>query len=118
MTEGHVAWAVEFNLVTKEVRPLHPITNTWCATGGFVSNGTFFSLGGHPMVGIGGFLYLSALSAVDGICIDTSLGQTGLQSVRVFEPCEDESCDVFEDLDRLRLTSRRWYPSSVSLCAY
>jgi hypothetical protein len=50
---GHAAWSSEFNLVTREARPLNPISNTWCATGGFLSNGTFVNSGGNPMVGAG-----------------------------------------------------------------
>ena len=50
---GHAAWASEFDLVTRKARPLNPISNTWCAAGGFLSNGTFVNSGGNPMVGSG-----------------------------------------------------------------
>ncbi|EEB94608.1 hypothetical protein MPER_06549, partial [Moniliophthora perniciosa FA553] len=36
--KGHPAWASEFNLETKEARPLNPISNTWCGTGSFLGN--------------------------------------------------------------------------------
>jgi hypothetical protein len=113
---GHPAWGSEFNLATREVRPLNPITNTWCATGGFVSNGTFFSVGGHPMQGASKLRLLPF--SVFFVAHEIRLGATGLQSIRIFEPCTDETCDVFEDLDRLRLTSARWYPSSVCLVIF
>lgn len=32
----------------------------------------------------------------------------------MFTPCTDASCDIIEDAQHLRLTSRRWYASSVS----
>ncbi|KAF4618750.1 hypothetical protein D9613_010182 [Agrocybe pediades] len=84
---GHPAWSVELNLVTKTVRPLNPISNTWCATGSFLGNGTFLS----------------------------SAGQNGLQAIRLFTPCDDGKCDIFEDQNTVRLTSDRWYPASVRI---
>jgi len=52
---GHPAWSVELNLVTKTVRPLNPVSNTWCATGSFLGNGTFISSAGNPIVITGMF---------------------------------------------------------------
>lgn len=48
---GHPAWASEFDLITRKVRALNPSTNAWCATGGFLGNGTFVNSGGNPAVG-------------------------------------------------------------------
>jgi hypothetical protein len=39
----------------------------------------------------------------------------GLAGIRLFTPCDDEKCDVYEDHDRIRLTSARWYPSTTRL---
>lgn len=39
----------------------------------------------------------------------------GLTGVRLFTPCDDESCDVYENPSRLRITSARWYPSTTRL---
>ena len=40
MTEnGEPAWTAELNLNTHVVRPLHALSNTWCATGGFLGIG-------------------------------------------------------------------------------
>ena len=50
---GHPAWASEFNLVTRQARPLKPTSNAWCASGGFLGNGTFVDSGGNPKVGSG-----------------------------------------------------------------
>ncbi|KAF8907539.1 glyoxal oxidase N-terminus-domain-containing protein [Mucidula mucida] len=91
---GHVAWAVEVNLDTKTVRALNPLSNSWCATGSFLGNGTLVNSGGNPVV---------------------ITGQNGLQGIRMFTPCSDGICDVFEDPSHIHLTSNRWYPSSVRL---
>ncbi|KAJ7230312.1 glyoxal oxidase N-terminus-domain-containing protein [Mycena pura] len=91
---GHVAWAVELDLNTQTVRALNPLSNSWCATGSFLGNGTLIDTGGNPVV---------------------ITGASGLQAVRMFTPCTDGTCDIFESPTRIRLSSPRWYPSSVRI---
>ncbi|KDR81327.1 hypothetical protein GALMADRAFT_136335 [Galerina marginata CBS 339.88] len=91
---GHPAWSVELNLNTRTVRALNPLSNTLCGTGNFLSNGTLVSTGGNPLL---------------------ITGQNGLQGVRLFTPCTNAKCDIFENPSRLHLTSGRWYPSSVRI---
>ncbi|KAF4582450.1 hypothetical protein EYR38_002574 [Pleurotus pulmonarius] len=98
-TQGHAAWSAEIDLPSRTVRPLNPITNTWCATGSFLSNGTFIHSAGNPFVDIG----------------QGDIGPDGRQALRMFTPCNDESCDIIEDAQHLRLTSKRWYAASARL---
>ncbi|KAF8210896.1 glyoxal oxidase N-terminus-domain-containing protein [Mycena galopus ATCC 62051] len=91
---GHVAWAVELDLNTHQVRALNPLSNSWCATGSFIGNGTLVNSGGNPIV---------------------ITGANGLQGLRLFTPCTDGTCDVYENPTRIRLSSPRWYPSSVRI---
>ncbi|KDR84528.1 hypothetical protein GALMADRAFT_220246 [Galerina marginata CBS 339.88] len=113
---GHVAWSVELNLNTNTVRALNPLSNTWCATGSFLGNGTLLNSGGNPVVITGALPTLSfntrCLLYVPAI---SSPGQNGLQGIRLFTPCTNGNCDVFEDPARIHLTSNRWYPSSVRI---
>ncbi|KAJ7209844.1 glyoxal oxidase N-terminus-domain-containing protein [Mycena rebaudengoi] len=92
---GHVAWAVELDLNSQTVRALNPLSNSFCATGSFLSNGTFINSGGNP--------------------IEFGIGADGLQAIRMFTPCTDGSCDVYENPTRVRLSSPRWYPSSARI---
>ncbi|KAF9018244.1 copper radical oxidase [Hymenopellis radicata] len=92
--DGHVAWVSEVNLETKAIRALNPASNTWCATGSFLSNGTLVSSGGNPVQVV-------------------ITGEDGRQALRLFTPCNDGTCDIFENQDVIRLTSFRWYPASV-----
>ncbi|KAF9028596.1 copper radical oxidase [Hymenopellis radicata] len=92
--DGHIAWVSEVNLETKAIRALNPASNTWCATGSFLSNGTLVSSGGNPVV---------------------ITGEDGRQALRLFTPCNDGTCDIFENQDVIRLTSFRWYAASVRL---
>ncbi|KAK0457544.1 glyoxal oxidase N-terminus-domain-containing protein [Desarmillaria tabescens] len=95
---GHIAWAAEVDLNALTVRALNPLSNTWCATGSFLGNGTMVGSGGNPVMPTK--LYL---------------GADGLQAIRMFTPCNDKTCDVFEDPDHIHLTSNRWYASSVRI---
>ncbi|KAJ7195304.1 glyoxal oxidase N-terminus-domain-containing protein [Mycena pura] len=95
MTEdGEPAWTAELNLDTLVVRPLHALSNTWCATGGFLGNGTVLSTGGNPGV---------------------FTGESGLQALRFFTPCQDGTCDIWENSSLVHTTSNRWYPGSVRI---
>ncbi|KAJ7206669.1 glyoxal oxidase N-terminus-domain-containing protein [Mycena pura] len=95
MTEnGEPAWTAELNLTAHVVRPLHALSNTWCATGGFLGNGTVLSTGGNPNVSIEG---------------------SGLQALRFFTPCEDATCDIWENSSLVHTASNRWYPGSVRI---
>ncbi|KAF8190283.1 glyoxal oxidase N-terminus-domain-containing protein [Mycena galopus ATCC 62051] len=95
MTEdGNPAWTAELNLNTHVVRPLHALSNTWCATGSFLGNGTLLSSGGNPIV---------------------ITGQNGLQALRFFTPCQDDACDIWENSSVVHTTSPRWFPASVRI---
>lgn len=38
--DGHPAWGALYNLETNTASPLNPVTDSFCASGGFLSNGT------------------------------------------------------------------------------
>ncbi|KAF5365246.1 hypothetical protein D9758_005484 [Tetrapyrgos nigripes] len=88
---GHVAWATELNLNSNQVRPLNPLSNTWCSTGSFLGNGTLVSSGGNEKGRMVSNPFVCSL------------------------PAPMETVIFFEDPDNIYLTSYRWYPSSVRL---
>ncbi|KAF5360001.1 hypothetical protein D9758_007636 [Tetrapyrgos nigripes] len=92
------AMAAELNLNTRQVRPLNGArSNVWCSGGGFLRNGTFIEAGGNPHE-------------------PGYADNNGLQVIRHFDPCEDASCDLFDDSGRvMRMTSPRWYPGMVRI---
>jgi hypothetical protein len=98
--EGHPAWSVLYNLNTHELRPLDLASNSYCASGSFLSNGTLDGVGGNPPA-----------------VVDTSNSEyhdvDGRQSIRIFEPClgPSEACSV---LDMVNASSViRWYPTTL-----
>ena len=95
---GASAWASIYTISTKKVRALNLKTNSFCAGGGWIGNGTLVSVGGNPQQ-----TYIN------------DKAEDGLAAIRLFTPCDDDKCDVFENPSRIRMTSPRWYPSSVRL---
>ncbi|GAA5998014.1 uncharacterized protein JCM10292_002262 [Rhodotorula paludigena] len=94
---GGSAWGSVYTISTQKVRALNLKTNSFCAGGGWIGNGTLVSVGGNPRQD-------SNENAADG-----------LAAVRLFTPCTDDKCDVYENPSRIRMTSQRWYPSTVRL---
>ncbi|KAI0364590.1 glyoxal oxidase precursor [Pilatotrama ljubarskyi] len=98
---NHSAWGALWNLETSTVRPLDVLTNSFCASGALISNGSMISVGGDPR----GFVGNPAINP----------GSTGL---RIFEPCASptgEGCTLFEDPANIHLLEKRWYPSSIRI---
>ncbi|PLW12098.1 hypothetical protein PCASD_24199 [Puccinia coronata f. sp. avenae] len=95
---GTPAWAALYNLETNEVVPLSLKTNSFCAGGSFLSNGTLLSLGGN------------APEFQQGEFGDAN----GLQSIRFYTPCDDGKCAINE-YGNIKMTSARWYPTSIRL---
>ncbi|GBE82141.1 Aldehyde oxidase GLOX [Sparassis crispa] len=103
--DGHPAWAALYNLKTHEVKPLAMQSNSFCAGGAFLSNGTLINVGGNPVVE-------DHTSAADFGDLD------GLQAIRIFEPCDTgsvEDCKMYENHVRVRMASPRWYSTVVRI---
>ncbi|KAF9448502.1 copper radical oxidase [Macrolepiota fuliginosa MF-IS2] len=95
---GHPAWGALWNLETNTATPLDVLSDSFCASGSLLSNGTMVSVGGHiPVIS----------DATDG-----------RMAIRLWEPCDDPtgtSCKLFEDPANLHLAETRWYPSSIRI---
>lgn len=103
---GHPAWGALYDFRNHRVRPLNLLSNSFCAGGTFLSNGTLLDVGGNPVV-------TDQTGATDFGDVN------GLQSVRLFHPelCDQNGngCDIVEALEGLRLASPRWYNSVLRL---
>ncbi|KAI5084669.1 hypothetical protein GOP47_0000838 [Adiantum capillus-veneris] len=86
LTTDCYAHAIELDLSTNAVRPLEVSTDTWCSSGAFLADGRFVSTGGW---------------------------NDGGQSVRIFTPCSDKTCD-WQELSNA-LAKPRWYASNQIL---
>lgn len=103
--DGHPAWGALYNLKTHSVKPLNMQSNSFCAGGTFLSNGTLINVGGNPVVE-------DHTASADFGDVD------GLQAIRIFEPCDSENvedCNVIENHSRLRMASPRWYNTVIRI---
>ncbi|TFY58824.1 hypothetical protein EVJ58_g6182 [Rhodofomes roseus] len=103
---GHPAWAAEYSVSENHGRPMDVVTNSFCAGGSVLGNGTWVNVGGNQAVTYGG---LAADSQTGGLPYDDP---DGGHSVRLLNPCDDEACDWVMDTP---MTTRRWYPSLETL---
>ncbi|KAF8058616.1 glyoxal oxidase N-terminus-domain-containing protein [Lyophyllum atratum] len=98
---GAGAWGVLWNFETNTATPLSLVSDSFCASGGFLSNGTMVSVGGQHVESP-----------------DTEPDTDGRMMIRLFEPCADANgvgCKIIEDPGRLHLAEMRWYPSSLRI---
>jgi hypothetical protein len=105
-SRGHPAWGALFNLETYAVTALqHLQSNSFCAGGAFLANGTLVNVGGNPVV--------------EDHTAPADFGDTGgTQAVRLFAPCDAPDaagCDIAEYPERVRLSSPRWYATVLRI---
>ncbi|KAJ6618723.1 glyoxal oxidase N-terminus-domain-containing protein [Mycena sp. CBHHK59/15] len=97
--DGYPAWGAVWSLVDNTARALNMETHSFCSAGSFLSNGTLVNFGGHP--------YTDR---------DGQAAPDGQQGIRQFNACPASgTCDIYENSQRIRLGSNRWYPSSSRL---
>jgi hypothetical protein len=108
---GHPAWASEYDLQTNSLRPMDVLSNSFCAGGTVLGNGTWLNVGGNQAITYGG-------ATPAGSNIQSGQGPyqdyDGGKAIRFLDPCEDESCN-WVDNPSLYMTSRRWYPTLETL---
>ncbi|KAJ8421229.1 hypothetical protein Cgig2_034078 [Carnegiea gigantea] len=80
------AHSVEYHISTNTVRPLRMVSDPFCSSGTFLSNGTLLETGGYA---------------------------NGYRRIRYFHPCNDGTCDW--KLSRAKLSDDRWYASNLLL---
>ncbi|CAL1706725.1 unnamed protein product [Somion occarium] len=104
--KGHPAWAAEYDIIANKGRPMDIVTNSFCAGGNVLGNGTWINVGGNQGVTYGG---ITSKTQNGGGPYDDP---DGGQSVRLLDPCDDGNCDW-----RLvaPTTTRRWYPTLETL---
>jgi hypothetical protein len=84
------------------------LSNSFCAGGTVLGNGTWLNVGGNQAITYGG---------------DPAAGQTGQspygdwdggKAIRFLDPTDDGECNWVDD-PNLYMTSRRWYPTLETL---
>ncbi|KAJ7636288.1 glyoxal oxidase precursor [Roridomyces roridus] len=102
LPNGEKAWAALWHLENNTATPLDTITDTFCAGGAFISNGTLVSVAGQPLEDPG------------------QPPADGRMGIRLFGPCTSPDgsgagCTVFEDPANIHLAVTRWYPTGLRI---
>lgn len=103
----HAAWATEYDLDTNTLRPMDVVTNSFCAGGGVLGNGTWLNVGGNQAVTWGGL----TASSQDGNDDGPYHSVDGGKAIRLLNPCQDKKCNWWET----HMPTRRWYPTLENL---
>ncbi|QRV94398.1 glyoxal oxidase [Ceratobasidium sp. AG-Ba] len=103
---GHPAWATAYNIDSNAVRAMDIETNSFCAGGGVLGNGTWLNVGGNKPVTREG------VDAEPGVGPYESLD--GRMATRLLTPKEDGTAEWLDD-PALYISTRRWYPTLETL---
>jgi len=104
---GHPAWASEWGVGANTQRPLDALTNSFCAGGGVLGNGTWLNVGGNQAVEWGG----EAAKAQDG-SVGPYFNADGRTSIRMLDACDSGNCEWY--LSPVP-SEMRWYPTLETL---
>jgi hypothetical protein len=100
--DGHPAWGTKYNILTNEVTPLAVSSNTFCAAGMSVANGSWVIFGGNQDVVYKGDAVNDKAKNPTGA---NPYGNTdGGKAVRLITPCDDDSCQWNEGGDQFTMT--------------
>ncbi|CAE7079095.1 unnamed protein product [Rhizoctonia solani] len=103
---SHPAWATEYDVDTNEFRAMDVVTNSFCAGGAVLGNGTWLNVGGNQAITWGG-LTASSQTGNSGPYYNADGGK----AIRLLDPCQDKKCNWVE----ATMSTRRWYPTLETL---
>lgn len=104
--DGHPAWAAIYDFVENKAYPIRITSNSFCAGGSFLSNGTMVNVGGNAVV--------------EDMTNSADFGdKDGRQGIRFLQNCAQDGdpndCFLYENPDRIRMASKRWYNTVVRM---
>jgi len=103
---AHPAWATEYDVDTNTFRAMDVVTNSFCAGGSVLGNGTWLNVGGNQAITWGGNT-ASTQTGDNGPYYDADGGK----AIRLLDPCQDKNCNWRE----ASMSTRRWYPTLETL---
>lgn len=99
---NHPAWGTRYDLKTHKATAMEVSSNTFCAGGLHVANGSWAVFGGNQPVTHDGVAVSDKTKNPNGT--NPYLNKDGGQAVRVITPCGDDSCQWAENGPNLTMT--------------
>lgn len=97
------------------------LTNTFCASGMHLPNGSYATFGGNGAIGPGGNIGSVKNSAGSGAYDATYEDYDGTKSIRILNPCTSSDdltstqCQWFDNPAVLSMQKQRWYSAAEAL---
>ncbi|KAG2123080.1 copper radical oxidase [Suillus clintonianus] len=115
--DGHPAWGAVWDVNTHSAQTMEVLTNTFCASGMHLPNGSYATFGGNSAIGP-----LGAAGSVGGGSYDaTYQDYDGRKAIRILNPCTSANdmsstqCQWYDDVAVLSMQKQRWYSAAESL---
>lgn len=119
---GHPAWGAVWDVNTHDVTLMDISTNTFCASGMHLPNGSWATFGGNGAVTVGGGTGSDPYPGnYAGIYDATYQDYDGRKSIRILNPCTDSddfnspNCQWFDNATLLSMQEDRWYSAAEPL---
>ncbi|KIJ64068.1 copper radical oxidase [Hydnomerulius pinastri MD-312] len=119
--DGHPAWGAVWDINSHSAQLMEVLTNTFCASGMHLPNGSYATFGGNGAIGPGGNIGSVKNSAGSGAYDATYQDYDGTKSIRILNPCtssDDMSspqCQWFDNASVLSMQKQRWYSAAEAL---
>jgi hypothetical protein len=119
--DGHPAWGAVWDLNSHTATTMTVLTNTFCASGMHLPNGSYVTFGGNGAIGPTGAIGSVKNAAGSGQFDATYQDYDGTKSIRILNPCTssqnfaDPSCQWFDNATVLFMQKQRWYSAAEAL---
>jgi FlaG/FlaF family flagellin (archaellin) len=119
--DGHPAWGAVLDINTQQTQLMSVLTNTFCASGMHLPNGSYATFGGNGAIGPGGNIGSVVNSAGSGAYDAQYQDYDGTKSIRILNPCTSaddftsSQCQWFDNPAVLSMQKQRWYSAAEAL---
>ncbi|KAG6883920.1 hypothetical protein C0993_002835 [Termitomyces sp. T159_Od127] len=109
------------DIATKQATVMNVVSNTFCASGMHLPNGSWVTFGGNGAVGRGGNIGSQRNSAGSGAWDSEYQDFDGTKAIRILNPCKNSDslsspkCQWFDDPNVVSMQKRRWYSAAEAL---
>ncbi|KZT64150.1 copper radical oxidase [Daedalea quercina L-15889] len=118
---GHPAWGSAYSIAGRTAQTMDVVTNTFCASGMHLPNGSYATFGGNGAVSPGGNIGNVLAPGGYSATYDTTYQDySGSKSIRILNPCKwddlsNTECQWFDNATLLSMQKQRWYSAAEPL---
>ncbi|KAG6810339.1 hypothetical protein H0H92_012345 [Tricholoma furcatifolium] len=119
--DGHPAWGSVWDIASQQATVMDVITNTFCASGMHLPNGSYATFGGNGAVGRGGVIGSQKNPSGNGAWDAIYQDFDGSKAIRILNPCTSSDdfssaeCQWFDNPSVLSMQKQRWYSTAEAL---